>query len=387
MPRWNTHFFLTADNNLFKVIEDGLSQFTMADPAKVNVAVQVDSPRHRLRRFVLDHDRSFMVLPAKDGTGVNRNIGDPQTLIDFLFACKHIHDGTATMIVIGGHATGPKDLSQSPRRRDTAPGLMALGVDDTSRDILDNNELKFAFDQFRQRTVRDFRKTDILGCDACLTATVELAHQLRDDADVLVGSQDNEPANGWPYEAILKTLHDGVQPIHAAINIVNAYAAANAGQDDLTLSAIALDRMDRLAKALNDLGAKLLPLVSNDLYSLAVARQAARVFANFDLIDLYGFVEAILNGPGKTDSAVAAAATIALEETRQAVIATSDDPTESGANGLSVYLPNGPVLSGYDNLPLKNDAPQWHQFVVDYGANRQRLQGSTRTPPVGAPLP
>src|SRR5213075_1034093 len=205
-------------------------------------------------------------------------------------------------------------------------------------DILDNNELEFALERFRKRTVHDFRKPDIIGCDACLTATVELTHQLREHADIFVGSQDNEPVDGWPYDAILKTLHDGVQPVHAAINIVDAYAAATAGQDDLTLSAIALDRMAPLATALNDLGTLLLPLVKTDLTALAVAREKTRVCANFDLIDLYGYVDAIRSSVSD-NGVLQKAAQAVLDEIHRAVIATSDDPEDSGAHGLSVYLP------------------------------------------------
>jgi Clostripain family len=50
------------------------------------------------------------------------------------------------------------------------------------------------------------RQLDLFGMDACLMSTLEVAYQLRDLTDVVVGSEELEPGAGWKYDAILKAL-------------------------------------------------------------------------------------------------------------------------------------------------------------------------------------
>ena len=42
--------------------------------------------------------------------------------------------------------------------------------------------------------------------DACLVMMVELAWQLRDSLEILVGSEIEEPNDGWPYGEIIAFL-------------------------------------------------------------------------------------------------------------------------------------------------------------------------------------
>src|SRR5207244_11708698 len=84
-----------------------------------------------------------------------------------------------------------------------------------------------------------------------------------------------------------------VMPKRAAINIVDAYGDATKSDDEATLSAVDLAQMKSLSAALNDLGDALVPLVKDELRVLARAREDARTFANFDSIDLDGYVEAL----------------------------------------------------------------------------------------------
>ncbi|MBW1675421.1 MAG: hypothetical protein JRF30_01090 [Deltaproteobacteria bacterium] len=71
-----------------------------------------------------------------------------------------------------------------------------LLTDDTSGDALDNQELKNVLSGVSQRIGR---KIDILGLDACLMNMIEVAYQLKDCVQVMVGSEEEEPFDGWPY--------------------------------------------------------------------------------------------------------------------------------------------------------------------------------------------
>ena len=79
----------------------------------------------------------------------------------------------------------------------------AIAFDDTSRDFLDNVELKKVLAEVKRQTGRDI---DVLGFDACLMNMIEIAYQLRGTAQVVVGSEELEPGDGWPYDRVLETL-------------------------------------------------------------------------------------------------------------------------------------------------------------------------------------
>ena len=88
-----------------------------------------------------------------------------------------------------------------PSRR--PPAIARIAFDDTSRDFLDNVELKRVLAEVKRRTGRTF---DVLGFDACLMNMIEVAYQLKGTAQVVVGSEELEPGEGWPYHRVLETL-------------------------------------------------------------------------------------------------------------------------------------------------------------------------------------
>jgi hypothetical protein len=362
-------------------VKSQVQKLSTADPDKVAVVAQLDTPKTRAKRYVLDRYRRFKLLPPKIGVDHNLDTGDPQVIINFLIAARRLRSADNLAVIASSHGTGFTDLAKFGRKRSRAMHgeplkrpAWALGLDDTSRSFLDNNELTYALEYSYEHF--GHRRPDILGCDACLMASVEAAHQLRRCAKYLVASQDNEPADGWPYEEILATFGADVEPPQAAVNIVREYARKTKDDDDATLSAVALDLMDQLASALDHLGTALLPLVKSNIRILARAREDSRVVANFDSIDLFGYARAVGTRVAEAmpddaaRRAIRAAADSVTTTLKHAVIATSKDPEKSGAYGLSVYLPNSPVFDAYDDIPLSEAAPHWYDFVVSYGASR-----------------
>src|SRR5438876_538014 len=155
-PRWAFNFYLTADNDLSKAIERQMKHFDGLDPRKVNVAVQIDTPRVRTKRGVLGENEKLEILEKSSGTKHNLNAGDPQTFVNFLFASKHLLRGGCTVVIVTGHCTGVADLAKLNREpgrdwRDTSRlrGAVALGIVNTSRDFLDNNDFDGALRAFR----------------------------------------------------------------------------------------------------------------------------------------------------------------------------------------------------------------------------------------------
>jgi hypothetical protein len=365
---------VTADNNLFRLVDSELAELRTADPRRVKLVVQTDTPQQRAERHVTNDDGTlFLLRKRRFATDRNLNSGSVSVLRNFLVASRRLRTGDATALILNGHGTGIMRFPFPPLNGNGdgngwKPAAYAFATDDSARDFLDNNE----FESAMRATIRE--EYAIIGCDACLMAMVEVAHQLKEFGRYFVASQDNEAADGWPYRTILTKFGDDQDPEAVATAMVDAYRETTVTNPLATLSAVDLHQMDDLADDLNELGAALSPLVATQLRPIALARRSARAFANFDSIDLCGFVQGIKTEIGNSTAdaldrrKVIDAADQVLSTMDIAVKRLSKHPAASRANGLSIYLPNAPVIPAYDDLPLSKQAPSWHKFVSDYGA-------------------
>ncbi|MBQ0058524.1 MAG: hypothetical protein KBS83_00980, partial [Lachnospiraceae bacterium] len=103
------------------------------------------------------------------------------------------------------------------------------------------------------------KKLDIIGFDACLMASAELAYTVSDYADYLISSQETEPSFGWNY-AFLKNIgkHSGKKLAKditdAYMNYCNATFKKNALYNtDVTISVMDLSKAKAVQAAVNAL--------------------------------------------------------------------------------------------------------------------------------------
>src|SRR4029450_124940 len=87
-----------------------------------------------------------------------------------------------------------------------------------------------------------------LGMAACLMSTAEVSYQMRDAADFTVGSQEEEPGDGWPYHRILRALAATpyMSPRDLSKVIVREYVHSYGSDARITQSAVDLGRIDAL---------------------------------------------------------------------------------------------------------------------------------------------
>jgi hypothetical protein len=122
---------------------------------------------------------------------------------------------------------------------DTMVRSRAIAFDDQAKDFLDNMELKRALGEMKKLLGRPL---DLIGFDACLMAMLEVNYQIMATARYAVGSEEEEPGNGWPYDRILKALakKPAMAPDELARTVVAQYAASYGVGDGVTLAAVDL---------------------------------------------------------------------------------------------------------------------------------------------------
>jgi hypothetical protein len=400
---WTVLVWMAGDNDLEDYATSDLGELKRVGTSeRVDVVVQLDSMRD-------DHTRRYHV---RAGTPVEEdvvadlgetNTGDPRVAIDFFTWGIKKYPAQRYLLVMWNHGSGideedvyrrararglavarrgPANAHAVPRSRvravasrryrralfsstiEAAVGRRAIAYDDTARDFLDNLELEKVLDEVRRRTGR---RVDVLGFDACLMNMVEIAYQLRSDVDYIVGSQELEPGDGWPYDTVLKALtaQPAMTPRQLGELIVRQYVASYTG-DDVTQSLLDVGRVAAAAEAVDGLARALVKAVAHPVEFKAAAQALARAqrYDTKDFLDL-GDLCARLRAATRSApvKAAADAVTRVLAGTSGLVVAEKHKGTSvARSHGVSIYFPRGDATVAYDRLDFAKKT-RWDAFI------------------------
>lgn len=201
------------------------------------------------QRFVYDSD-GFR-LEHSEG---RRNMGNPSLLMDFLSFCEREYPADHKILILWNHGGGSVGgIAYDQQYLDDALAL---------------DELEWALRAVYGESPEE-RPFEIIGFDACMMATLETADTVKAYAGYMVASQEDEPLLGWDYGALMTALdtEDGISPADVSVAICDGFAVAcreDGSAGDITLSVIALDRVDTLVAAYRNTGVELLRAVGED---------------------------------------------------------------------------------------------------------------------------
>ena len=281
---------------------------------------------------------------VKDGAEMIAELG-AQRMTDAANLRKFIEWGVQTYpaqsyhLVFWDHGGGP---------------LGGFGIDEnyTPAVTMQMPDLAAAMDGAQRTTGVKF---DLIGFDACLMASAEVAYMLSPHGRYMVASQEVEPGGGWDWEAYLRHLadHADATPVSAGKVIVDSFLDKMEREDEImvTMSLTDLSKVPPLMNSLNDLAATIVgqlddpdPARRHDAWAeLAYARrythdfQTSWIFGNaYDLVDLADFVTMPkLGGLGVSEAQIDAVQK-ALEE---AVVYSKHGRRLWAAGGLTLYSP------------------------------------------------
>ena len=400
---WTVVVWMAGDNDLESFALGDLKELKRvgSGPA-VDVVVQLD-------RMSDDRTRRYHVRPRTpleddvlEDLG-ETNTGDPAVAADFFTWAMRKFPAERSALVLWNHGSGidERDVYRRAARRGvavtrgraasartvprsrvravvsrrtrralfattvaTAIGRRAIAYDDTARDFLDNEELKKVLAGVKARTGR---RIDLLGFDACLMSMLEIAYQLRGTADVIVGSEELEPGDGWPYDQIVGALakRPALTAREVGALVVQRYVASYRG-DDVTLSALDLTRVDAAAKTVDALAAALVKAIRTPAEYQAVSRAlfGAQHYDTKDFIDLHDFCAQLATRTKSAAVKTAARATIAAISGGSGLVHASRHKGTSVArsHGVAIYFPRGDASVAYDRLDFAR-ATRWDSFI------------------------
>lgn len=402
--KWTFMAYLAGDNNLSDAGEKDLGEMsTIGSTADVNIVAEFDrvGDEHRTKRYHVQKSD----IDEVDDLG-ETDSGDPAVLLDFVSWTAENYPADRYALTLWNHGGGwePLEMDKIARAvgsrdynvreasersasalgkvffrptveaifRLATPGERAICSDDGSGHSLDTIELGNVLAQAVETLGQPL---DLLGMDACLMSNLEVAYQARLYVKYIVASEENEPNDGWPYDAVLRKLVENphLRTPDLAAHIVSAYIKSYVDRGytgPVTQSALDLSRVDALTEPLDNLAEAMIASLPDAKTQIWTAQRKAAHFWHYTLWDIAHFCEELHKLT--TDSAVREAA----QEVRTAleagaenfVIAESHNgPEVERCRGATIYLPAWDISRYYGDLEYAQ-AHRWLAMLEAYHA-------------------
>lgn len=397
--KWTFMVYLDADNNLESAgLDDFLEMASVGSTTGVNIIVQMDRVSGftssygnwtDTRRFLIQSGDTPSVTPVQN-LG-EQNMGDPAVLRDFVEWSITNYPAEHYALSIWNHGGGWRRLQE--RLAERARSIISRGEfdtgvaravawDDTDNDKLYMKEVQQALEAAKQRLQERLNtdvKIDVVGFDACLMGMAEIAYAMRNVANYMVGSEELEPGDGWPYDTILSDIVATplITPENLAGLIVDKYGSAYTY--GITQSSVDIAKLVYLSTKIDNFTIK----ANSEWAKLKEARTNARVYHpggySYWGVDMWDFADEVYNRVTSKDIKNAAL------ELRNAVddFVTNEHHSSdmAGSHGVAIYFPpsltafnNDPDHTGYEdsNTFMIVDFVKYHQWdnwLKDYYSN------------------
>ncbi|MBN1207328.1 MAG: hypothetical protein JXB05_20770 [Myxococcaceae bacterium] len=363
---WTFLVYMVADNNLEPAaLNDIIEMAAVGSGTDFNIVLQIDRAQ--------GYDESGLG-PLPNWTSTKRlrvtpggleeledlgelNMGAPQTLADFITWGAKTYPADRYALVFWDHGGA-------------WPGF---GGDDSTQDgdLLSIAELKAGIQAgMGGASLQQFA---LIGYDACLMSTYEVALAMRPFGEYLLASEELEPGHGWDYRALQVLNQDpSTSPLTLGQQLIQGFqtqAQVEETSANITLALTDLYALDDLVLAVDQLAA-LFPAGTSATTATAFGRgrEATLKFnespdpsQSSHMVDLGHLSEqlaahALEAGPAR-DSIQAALA--------KAVVARTNGPRTASATGLSIYFP--PRLNYYRaDYAALTEVATWRDFLTRY---------------------
>jgi len=341
---WTLMVYMNGDNNLEKYvtpdIEKELAQ--VGSNADVKVIVLADRiPGYSNAAGDWTTTKLFYVTKGMKATPDKaladwgeRNMGDPQTLVDFIRYAKTNYPADHYALVLWDHGWGWRPEQTM--------------WDETDQDALDPHEIITA--------MRAAGPVDVVGYDACEQQMIEIEATWRNYAHAIAASQEDVWWEGFKYEVILADLQ--ANPAMTAEQLAVEMART---MTDKTVSAVVLDsRWDNLLTAVDQWSSALL----NGLPTFRAAYDAAYADTqdvadptNKDLYDAAVEIKAHVsdaNIQAKSQAVIDAISAVTLYEWHRGKY--------QDARGIGIFWPRRPADLD-EPSSLQNDFEYYRTFL------------------------
>ena len=256
------------------------------------------------------------------------------------------------------------------------------------------NDTNFNLDPLRMDEIEGaFRRSrlgtfDLVGFDACLMASVEVAKIIESHAKYMIASEELEPGHGWQWTGVVQhyalaesTVEAGEAMIDYYVQEVHQYHA-----DGKTLSLLDLSQFDGLATALNPVVSAYGGLLHDEAYSdsLILGSTRARSYGvgvggigSRKSIDLMHFTQLLEENLPDTD--IGPSLSELTEAIERFVVHSNHDGSRPNSFGIAIDAP--------ENAEAEYSAYKINDTWVDFQNEYRDFRLSDTVPPVVQVIP
>lgn len=277
------------------------------------------------------------------------NMGDPNTLVDFLDWGLENYRSQYIMLDMWDHGGGSLiGLCQDERNNDDLITLEEL--DKALLYALGNRGVKL----------------DMIGCDACLMATVELANICVPYADYMLASEETEWGYGWDYSGFSNGINAGAKDSAALGKYVcDAFYSSMNGrtsQKTATLSVVDLSKLDSLLLAFNSYCTDIYNSMRSSSYGTVLQSVSKNMIRfSYGESDSMGDMRTFI----KCTSAFSDKADRTLSLLDDCVTYKVNGNTYKDAGGISIFYPFTTPISDYINVAKNLCVTPYYLGIVD----------------------
>jgi hypothetical protein len=313
------------------------------------------------RRYYItkDNDTSMVTSKLIEDMGTNIDMGDWRELRKFITWTQERYPADRYALVIWNHGAGWR----STRSADGSPRVVprSVSIDDST-----NREIK-VWELPSALSVTP--KMDMVIFDASLMQMLEVAYEIRDMAQIMVGSEESPPGEGYVYDTFLADLAENpnMSAEDFGRQIVARTIEAYGRNSNITQSALHLNKIQTVAERLHDFANALRANIGNNRAAMVDARMKAQNYTYPENKDLWHYAQLIRDTTSTT--AIRNAVTSLQTALSDAIFAEDNGSLLPNSNGLAIYIP-APTnyLSIYGNLALARSTV-WDEWLKEQPQN------------------
>jgi hypothetical protein len=318
---------------------------------------------------------SFRYVLRPDGSNSQQalgevNMGDPQTLVDFVAWGKQQAPADHYYLAIADHANGLDGIAWDFT---TAPN-----------EHLSNAELRQALIAISENGSHPI---DVLHLDGCLMGLLETAYQLRSTARYLISSE-NEAWSAFAYEVYAQTVGQHTSSAALANAIADSYTQSVAGRPS-TIAVLDLSQVNAVVGKIDDLAGELLRYAlasQSNRTKLTTIRSQAQKFDSsgdmaitnadeyLDLKDWITHLQQVQNGvndsavQSKAAALASALPALVVRERHASGLYADIQVDLEDARGIAIFYPPQPSTRSYQgyaqgDFVFTRDT-RWDEFLA-----------------------
>ena len=362
LPEWGFYVYMAGDNTLYEEVTDDLNEMKMVGSNNnLEIVTLTDqllgNDSHAYH--VIKHGVEETPLSEINATWENEiDMGDGETLKDFMVWATTEYPAQRKILVIWDHGSGWKKVAEDQGSHLTVP------------------EIRKAIEDYREITGDP--PLTMIGFDACLMGMFEIAYELKDQAEMIHGSEAYEPLEGWTYNHLLYKLKQQTTNSELAHYIVNDYIESYRNGSvytsySVTAAVVDTSKLEDVWDKLEDFSGQINSVLPVYRDQVSYSRdQTQRYDQNPDYRDLYDLAINVENRIPVSDTIKYSRE---LQNSINDAVIAEDHWQKPGklpverAHGLTIYFPTEGAETGYDDL-LINDS-KWSEFINNFATEME----------------